>query len=75
MCSLKIHDNVLFDWVSNEWEHDSLSVSKVQPVNKIHAQSCKKMLAKGKSSNFNNKAPERRQSYFGAQLHIKQNLF
>ena len=48
MCSLKIHDNVLLYRVSNECEHDSLCVSKVQPVNKIDAQSCKEMLAKGK---------------------------
>ena len=34
MCSLKIHDN------SNECQHDILYVSKVKPINKIHAQSC-----------------------------------
>ena len=47
-CSLKICDNVLFSRVSNECEHDSLYVSKVKPVNKIHAQSCKRNVSKVK---------------------------
>ena len=44
----RIHDNVLLSRVSNEWEHDSLYVSKVKPVNKIHAQSCKRNSSKVK---------------------------
>ena len=44
--SLKIHDNVLLSRVFNECEHDSFYVSKVQPVNKIHAQSCKRNTSK-----------------------------
>ena len=42
MCSLKIHDNILVSRVSIECKHDSLYVSKVKPVNKIHGQSCKR---------------------------------
>ena len=34
ICLLKIHHN------SNECQHDILYVSKVKPINKIHAQSC-----------------------------------
>ena len=62
-CSLKIHDNVLLSRVSDEYEHDSLYVSKVKLANKIHAQSCKRNASKVKflSSSWNNKAPERRQ--------------
>ena len=58
-----MHDNVLLSRVSNECEYDSLYLSKVEPVNKIHVQSCKKNASKVKvqSSNINNKAPERRQ--------------
>ena len=60
MCLLKMHDNVRLSWVSNEYKHDSLYVSKVAPVNTIHAQSCKRNASKVKvhSSNLNNKAPE-----------------
>ena len=46
MCSLKIHDNVPLSRVSNECEYDSLYVSKVKPVNKIHAQSYKRNASK-----------------------------
>ena len=38
----KKHDSALLHRVSNECEHDSLYVSKVQPGNKIHAASCKR---------------------------------
>ena len=60
MCSLKIHDNVLLSCVSNEYKHDSLCISKVTPVNKIHTQSCKRHAREVKvhSSNLNNKALE-----------------
>ena len=60
MCSLNIHDNVQLSWVSNEFKHDSLYVSKVTPVNKIHTQSCKRNASKVKvhSSNLNSKAGE-----------------
>ena len=45
-------------------DHDSLYVSKVKPVSKIHAKSCnRKMVAK--SSNLNHKAPERCQRCSG----------
>ena len=66
MCFLKIH-NVLLSRVSNECEHDSLYVSKVKPVNKIHAQSCKRNTSKVKvqSSNLNNKVPQRLQRCSG----------
>ena len=59
MCSLKIHDNVIPSWVSNESKDNSLYVSKVTPVSKTHTQSCKRNASKVKihSSNLNNKAP------------------
>ena len=59
--------NVLLSRVSNECEQDSLYVSKVKLVNKIHAQNCKRNASKVKvqSSSWNNKAPERRQSCSG----------
>ena len=63
MCSLKIHDNVELSRVANECEQDSLYISKVKPVNKIHAQSCQRNTSKVKvqSSNLINKAPGRLQ--------------
>ena len=62
-----MHDNVLLSRVSHECEHDSLYVSKVKPVNKIHAQSCKRNTSKVKvqSSNLNNKVPQRLQRCSG----------
>ena len=39
---------VLLSRVSSECEHDSLYVSKVKPVNKIHLQSCKRNVSKVK---------------------------
>ena len=48
MCSLKIHDNTIRSRVSNDCEHDILYVSKVKPVYKIHAQSCKRNASKVK---------------------------
>ena len=45
---LKMHDNVLLSRVSHECEHDSLYVSEVKPVNKIHAQSRKRNTSKVK---------------------------
>ena len=60
MCSLNTHDNVLLCWVSNECKHDSLYVTKVTPVNKIHTQICKRDASKVKvhSSTVSNKAAE-----------------
>ena len=59
MCSLKIHDNVLLSWVSNECKHDRPYVSKITPANKIHNQSCKRNASKVKFhiSDLNKKAP------------------
>ena len=54
MCSLKIHDNVLLSWVSNECQHDILYVSKIKPVNKIHAQSCNRNSIKFKKAKHQN---------------------
>ena len=67
MCLLKINANVLLSRASNECELDSLYVSKVKPVNKIHAQSYKRNASKVKvqSSNLNNKAPEQFQRCSG----------
>ena len=64
MCLLKIHDNVLLPRVSNEYEHNSLYVSKVKRVNKVHAQRNTSKV-KVQSSNLNNKAPERLQRCSG----------
>ena len=64
MCLLKIHDNVLLPRVSNECEHNSLYVSKVKRVNKVHAQRNTSKV-KVQSSNLNNKAPERLQRCSG----------
>ena len=67
MCLLKIRANVLLSRVSNECELDSLYVSKVKPINKIHAQSYKRNPSKVQvqSSNLNNKAPEQFQRCSG----------
>ena len=53
--------------VSNECEHDSLYVSKVKPVHKMHSQSCKSNFSKVKvqTPNLNNKAAERLQRCSG----------
>ena len=52
---------------SNECKHDSLYISKVKPVNKIHAQSCQRNTSKVKfqSSNIINNVPERLQRCSG----------
>ena len=46
MRSLKMHNSTLLSRVSNECEHDSLYISKVKPINKIHAQVAKEKLAR-----------------------------
>ena len=65
MCLLKILDNVLLSWVSIECEPDSPYVSKIKPVNKIHAQSSKWNASKSKSLKLKNKTLERRQRCTG----------
>ena len=64
-CLLKIHDNALLSQVSNEYEHNSLYISKDKTVNKIHAQ-CSKRNArevKAQSSNLSNKARIQRNDF------------
>ena len=63
MFSLKIHNN------SSKYQHDIPYVSKVKPVNKIHAKRCNRNAIKPKK-----RKPERCQRFSGVYLFVKQNL-